>query len=251
VEVYKYVKGDNDLHGFSDSYLYYSVPKTITNITKANPAVVSSTSHGFSNGEVVIIKNVSGMSEVNERSFTVANVAANTFELSGIDSTNYTTYSSGGSAYKKVTSITGLDHLEGKVVQVKADGTVQSTKTVDTGAITLDNSAGEVVVGLPYVSTIETLNLEALGVGQFQGQPQRWVSVILRIYDSYLPTVNDMYIPVRTPVDPMNTKIPLQSGDFIYGPDTWGVTGRLNIQVSDPYPFNLSGIFGTAEGYQK
>lgn len=251
VEMFQFDKGDNDLHGFSDSFLYYSVPKTITNITKANPAVVSSTAHGFSNGDVVVIKDVSGMTEVNNKSFTVANAAANTFQLSGVDSTNYTTYTFGGAAYEKVTSVTGLDHLEGKTVQIKADGAVQSTKTVSSGAVTLDSSAGEVVVGLPYVSTIETLNLEALGAGQFQGQSQRWVSVILRIYDSYLPTVNDMYIPVRTPVDPMNTKIPLQSGDFIYGPDTWGVTGRLNIQVSDPYPFNLSGIFGTAEGYQK
>ena len=41
-----------------------------------------------------------GMTEVNGRRFTVANKTTNTFELSGVNSTNYTTYSSGGTASK-------------------------------------------------------------------------------------------------------------------------------------------------------
>jgi hypothetical protein len=40
------------------------------------------------------------MTEVNGRRFTVANKTTNTFELSGVNSTNYTTYSSGGTASK-------------------------------------------------------------------------------------------------------------------------------------------------------
>lgn len=71
---------------------------TITNITKANPAVVTSSSHGFTNGQKVIIRNVVGMTEVNNLVFTVAGATTNTFELSGINSTAYTTYTSGGSA---------------------------------------------------------------------------------------------------------------------------------------------------------
>ena len=71
---------------------------TITNITKANPAVVTSSSHGFTNGQKVIIRNVVGMTEVNNLVFTVAGATTNTFQLSGVDSTGYTTYTSGGSA---------------------------------------------------------------------------------------------------------------------------------------------------------
>lgn len=76
-------------------------PKAITNITKANPAVVTSAAHGFSNGNVVLIWDVGGMTEINGgnqlgTTYTVANKTANNFELSGIDSQAFSTYTSGG-----------------------------------------------------------------------------------------------------------------------------------------------------------
>jgi hypothetical protein len=80
--------------------------KTITAITKADPAVVTSTAHGFVNDEEIIIQSVGGMTELNKRVFTVANVTANTFELEGIDSTSYTTYTSGGTAARAFDIIT-------------------------------------------------------------------------------------------------------------------------------------------------
>lgn len=70
----------------------------ISGITKANPAVVTSTSHGLSNGDPVWITAVGGMHQVNNRAFTVAGATANTFQLSGVDSTGYGTYTSGGLA---------------------------------------------------------------------------------------------------------------------------------------------------------
>lgn len=74
--------------------------KTITGITKANPAVVTSAAHGYANGDVVYIEAVVGMTEINKKTFTVQNVAANTFELKDYDSTLNTAYSSGGTAAK-------------------------------------------------------------------------------------------------------------------------------------------------------
>jgi hypothetical protein len=68
--------------------------KTITAITKANPAVVTSTGHGLANGTYVLLE-VSGMFELNYVIGRVANQAANTFELEGIDSTLYTTFTAG------------------------------------------------------------------------------------------------------------------------------------------------------------
>jgi hypothetical protein len=73
--------------------------QNITGITKANPAVVTySGADTYANGDRVWIDGVVGMTEVNGREFTVANVntGANTFELSGVNSTAYTTYTSGG-----------------------------------------------------------------------------------------------------------------------------------------------------------
>lgn len=73
--------------------------QAITGITKANPAVVTySGADNYVNGDSIYIENVLGMTQVNGREFTVANVntGSNTFELSGVDSTAYTTYVSGG-----------------------------------------------------------------------------------------------------------------------------------------------------------
>lgn len=71
---------------------------TITGATQANPCVVTANSHGFSNGDLIYISGVVGMTEINNRLFTAASVAANTFELTGVNSTAYTAYSSGGLA---------------------------------------------------------------------------------------------------------------------------------------------------------
>jgi hypothetical protein len=73
----------------------------ISGITQANPAVVSATAHGFSNGDKVIITEVVGMTEVNfdgllANVYTVASATTNTFALSGVNSSGYTAYSSGG-----------------------------------------------------------------------------------------------------------------------------------------------------------
>jgi len=75
----------------------------ITAITKANPAVVTCTTvpTSLANGDTVYIQDVGGMTEVNDLYFTVASVttgASGHFQLSGINSSAYTTYTSGGSA---------------------------------------------------------------------------------------------------------------------------------------------------------
>jgi len=68
----------------------------ITGATAANPVVITSTAHGLEDGDVVTIRSVSGMTEINDRTFTVNQTAANTFELVGEDGSGHTAYSSGG-----------------------------------------------------------------------------------------------------------------------------------------------------------
>lgn len=68
--------------------------KTLSAITKASPGVVTSTAHGYSNGDIVFLT-VSGMYQLNDKPVRVANVTANTFELEGIDTTLFETFSSG------------------------------------------------------------------------------------------------------------------------------------------------------------
>ena len=66
---------------YKDSSTVFEANKTITAITKANPAVVTATGHGYSNGDEIKIRSVVGMTEVNEKRFLVANKTTNTFEL--------------------------------------------------------------------------------------------------------------------------------------------------------------------------
>ena len=86
---------------YKDSSTVFEANKAITTITKANPAVVTANGHGYSDGDEVKIRNVIGMTEVNEKRFLVANKTTNTFELTNkdgtdINSTSFTTYISGG-----------------------------------------------------------------------------------------------------------------------------------------------------------
>jgi len=77
---------------------------TITAATQANPCVVTAVGHSLNNGDNVKIDSVVGMVELNGQMYTVANKAADTFELNddnsaNIDSTGYTAYGSAGVAY--------------------------------------------------------------------------------------------------------------------------------------------------------
>ena len=98
---------------YKDGGLVTAATTAISAITKANPAVVTSNSHGMSNGDRVFITGVVGMTEVNNREFTVAGSTTNTFQLSGIDSSAYTTYGSAGTTGEiiEVTTTYTLDQL--------------------------------------------------------------------------------------------------------------------------------------------
>jgi hypothetical protein len=99
VQSYLLVFEDLFIRFVKDGGMITLTDQVITGITKANPAVVTYTgADTYANGDKVIISGVVGMLEVNNREFTVANVntGANTFELSGVNSTAYTTYASGG-----------------------------------------------------------------------------------------------------------------------------------------------------------
>lgn len=109
---------------------------TITGVTQATPGVVTATAHGFSNGDLVKITGIVGMTELNGRIFTVTNKADNTFELEDDNGTDIATggfaaYSSGGTA----TLATPLDqvHADRKwsandVGQLSGGGLVSLTK---------------------------------------------------------------------------------------------------------------------------
>ena len=84
--------------------------KTITAISKASAAVVTAT-HDFSAGDYVLIQSVGGMTQINNRVVRVLSVSTTvSFVCEALVSTNYTTYTSGGTA-KKITFGTSFDNV--------------------------------------------------------------------------------------------------------------------------------------------
>ncbi len=85
--------------------------KTITAMTAADPAVFTSTAHGFSDGDEVELNTLVGPVALNGRRFLVANKTTNTFQLttkSGVvvDGTALPAYVSGGTAAKPYEVVT-------------------------------------------------------------------------------------------------------------------------------------------------
>ena len=78
---------------------------SISGITKADPGVITtSAAHGLVNGEVVHLRSIAGMTELNGNSYLVIVLSDTTFSLTNIDdedidTTGYTTYTSGGSVF--------------------------------------------------------------------------------------------------------------------------------------------------------
>lgn len=152
---------------FLDSALTYDDPQTISGVTKADPAVVTTSSaHGFNDGDRVLISGVKGMTELNTNAYLVANKTSTTFELTDldgndIDSSAFGTYVSGGEVRVYVSTISGLDHLEGETVHILGDGAVQPSQTVSSGEITLATDATTVHIGYNYNSDGQMLRLNA------------------------------------------------------------------------------------------
>lgn len=125
---------------------------TITGATQAEPVVVTSVGHGYSNDDEVFITGVSGMTELNGRWFVIDNVTANTYELrtihgDDVNGAGYTAYTSGGTAdqpYEIVSPFTsaqldasfGLDFVQsGDVIYFTArDGSLAPRKLSRFGA---------------------------------------------------------------------------------------------------------------------
>ena len=179
---------DQDDSFFVDSGLSLDVAKTITGATKANPVVITSNGHGFSNGDQIKIVDVVGMTELNGNSYLVASKTPNTFELQDLSSVNinglaFTTYITGGEVREMVLTVSGLDHLEGETVAIYADGVTQDQEVVSSGAVTISSKAAKIHVGLPYVPEINGLPLvdgSATGTGRTKERKVYIATLILK-----------------------------------------------------------------------
>lgn len=105
-----------DITGYTARMMMKATPDNdaseILSITAANPGVVTTKApHKLKTGQTVVLPGVGGMSELTSR-YTVTVVTPESFSI-GVDTSAYTTYTSGGTvAFLSITSTSGTDgHL--------------------------------------------------------------------------------------------------------------------------------------------
>jgi hypothetical protein len=82
-----------------------------------------------------------------------------------------------------VTTVGGLDHLNGQTVVGLADGSLVSPVTVVDGCVTLPQPATSIVLGLGYTSQLQTLRLD-VGDPPISGRRRIVPSVTVRAFDT-------------------------------------------------------------------
>jgi hypothetical protein len=148
-----------------------------------------------------------------------------------------------------VTELIGLDHLEGCVVQVKANGAAHRDLRVEDGAVTLDAPATRAVVGLPARALAMLMPLEAgAEIGTAQAQLKRIHKATLRLVDSLGGAVGPDFttlqpLEYRWPHDRMDQPPPLLTGDIAASfPGDYGGRATVAIDCDQGFPFTLTAI---------
>ena len=149
-----------------------------------------------------------------------------------------------------VTTLSGLDHLEGQVVGVLTDGATHPNRTVTSGAISLDRSATSVKVGLNYTSLLQTMRLNAGSQdGTSQGKTKRIYDITVRMFETIGVEVgsnlSDMErIPFRNSADLMDEGIPPFTGDKqVEFRGNYETDGFIYVRQTQPLPFTILSLY--------
>lgn len=162
-----------------------------------------------------------------------------------------------------VTSVSGLNHLEGLTVTALADGSVVPNQVVTNGTLTLPNPASLVTVGLPYTCQVQTMYLDHPSEGGTIQNKRKTISAVgvrveasrgLQIgadqpdqaaqQNNASPPWTDMNeIKERTMFVSAGNAVPLYTGDYYKAITSgWDVRGQVAIQQVYPLPANILGV---------
>jgi hypothetical protein len=149
------------------------------------------------------------------------------------------------------TTILGLDHLEGEMVQILADGATHADKAVTGGNVALDRPAAVAQVGLGYRSLIETMSIEAGAVeGTAQSKQKRVNRAAVRLLDTLgcrvgRDTALDEVL-FRSSADPMDEGPPLFAGAKVVDfPAGWDREATVVVAQDLPLPCTVTAIVPT------
>jgi hypothetical protein len=153
------------------------------------------------------------------------------------------------------TTIMGLDHLNGQSVAILADGAVVTGLIVNAGAITLDQAASKVQVGIGYTGRLTFLQPEVRDASgsTIQGKRKRLVRMMLRLLESAGVKLDPGNGKPEDVVDrprstPYDQAPPIFTGDTdkpIGG--SWTRTVAATVISSDPLPCMVVGAMPQLE----
>lgn len=83
--------------------------RAISAIALTNPVRITTATHGYSDGQEVLISDITGTTELNGRRFYIEVISTTEFDLIGVDGTSYTAWSSGGSSFRTSDVITNAN----------------------------------------------------------------------------------------------------------------------------------------------
>lgn len=245
---------------YVDCGLSYDVPLAINSISKSATCAVGSAAHGLSTGDIVDIIDVVGMTEVNGMRYKVGSTTTDSFFLlsyeteAAIDSTSFTTYISGGYVRKCVSTISGMSHLEGKDVQIIADGGYVGMQTVASGAISLSYPASIVHIGLPYTARLRTMDLNLpRNDGSSAGRPKKINRVTIRVKDAKCGTVGinnyDNMEELDTPeLNRWGYPDTLLTSDIIVKPyGEYESEASITVEQTKPFPLTVLALMAEIE----
>ena len=143
--------------------------------------------------------------------------------------------------------ISGLDYLEGKTLNILADGAVHPQRVVSSGEISLERAASVVHLGLPYESDLNTLPLalqiEALGQGRVKNLNHVWLRVLESSGIFAGPSADKLVEAKQRTTEPYGTPPNLKTQDIkIMLTPQWQDNGQLFVRQTDPLPLTVVGL---------
>jgi hypothetical protein len=222
--------------------------------TAADPVSVTATAHGLSTGDRVRITDVTGMTELEGRTFLITVTDANTFTLDNEDGTGRDP-ATAGTMEQVYAQVTGLTHLEGETVSIAVDGGPHGDRTVTSGTVTLDDGRyGNVIhVGLPFTMRMQTMNIMAALAeakrGRMHAVRARFINT-MQAQAGYDPDALEEII-FREPSTPYGQPTQLFTGEKLVplGGD-YDNDQRVTIESSLPVPCTVAVILPELGAYR-
>ena len=153
----------------------------------------------------------------------------------------------------ETSTLTGLNHLEGQVVDIIGEGSVQNSKTVSSNSVSLDTAIEEATVGLLYSSDLQTMRLDEGYTETTQTKTKRVYDLSVRFMDTVGASVgpssdNLTSIDFRDSGASMDLPVPLFTGDKAIEFDAGhGTEGLIYVKQPQALPMTILGIYPRLE----